>query len=123
MKRLIPATALAAFAILNAPIRGMTAQALNMSMTFAPNPPRQGTETVTVMLSDGAHKPVSGARVTIATSMPAMSMGGPAVTAAQVRAGVYVAKFTLNFATQWKFEITAKSGTRSITRSYTRTVE
>lgn len=123
MKRITLATALAVSAMLAGPVVGLAAQPLNMAVTFAPNPPRQGTETVTVILTDGAHKPVSDARVSIAASMPAMSMSAPIVKAVQSRAGVYVATLTLNFATQWKFEVSAKSGAARVVRSYMQNVK
>lgn len=97
--------------------------AINMDVAFDPSPPRQGAETITVTLQDAQHKPIPNADVTIATSMPAMSMGGPTIKATGSGAGVYVAKLNLNFATQWKFDIEAKAGDDSVMRSYTQTVK
>ena len=95
----------------------------NMDVAFNPNPPRQGAETITVTLQDARREPMADADVTIATSMPSMSMSGPTVKAAQSRAGVYTAKLKLNFATQWRFDVTARSGGQSVTRSYTQDVK
>lgn len=96
---------------------------LAMDAAFNPTPPRQGNETITVTLQDVHHKPISNADVTIATSMPTMSMGGPTIKATPSRAGVYVAKLNLNFATQWNFEVSATAGHQSIRRSYTQNVK
>ena len=123
MKSIILASVLVALGMAAAPVTIPAAQPLNMAVTFSPNPPRQGIETFNVMLTDGAHRPVKGAQVDIATSMPTMSMGGPTIKATPARPGVYVAKVNLNFATQWKFDVNAKSGAQSITRSYTQNIK
>lgn len=123
MKRIILASALVAFGMAAAPLTIPAAQPLNMAVSFSPNPPQQGTETLTVVLTDGARKPVNGALVSIATSMPTMSMGGPTIKATQARAGIYVAKVNLNFATQWKFDVSAKSGAQSVAYSYTQNIK
>ena len=123
MKSIILASVLVALGMAGAPVTTPAAQPLNMTVTFSPNPPRQGTETLNVMLTDGAHKPVNGAHVDIATSMPTMSMGGPTIKATPARPGVYVAKVNLNFATQWKFDVSAKFGAQSVTQSYSQNVK
>jgi len=97
--------------------------AFRINVAFNPNPPRQGNETITVTLQDANHKAIKNAHVTIATSMPAMSMGGPTVNATPSRAGVYVANLNLNFVTRWKFDVIAKAGNQSVARSYTENVK
>lgn len=97
--------------------------AFSMNVAFNPNPPRQGNETIIVTLRDANHKAITNAVVTIATSMPAMSMGGPTIKATPSHAGVYVAKLNVNFVTRWKFDVIAKAGKQSVARSYTENVK
>ena len=117
------AGALLASVLTVAPAYAAGDAALDMNVAFNPSPPKQGPETITVTLLDKHHKPVKDADVTVATSMPTMSMGGPTLKATPSRVGFYVAKINLNFATQWKFQITAKACTQSLTRSYTQDVK
>ena len=84
-----------------------------ISTTFSPDPPKQGAETLTIALKDTAANPVKGAAVTIATSMPSMSMTGPTLTATDNGDGTYSAQTNLNYATQWTFDILAKAGTKT----------
>jgi nitrogen fixation protein FixH len=84
-----------------------------ISTQFAPDPPKQGAETITIALNDAAGNPVKGATVTIATNMPSMSMAGPMLTAADNGDGTYSAQTNLNYATGWTFEIRAKAGTKT----------
>lgn len=123
MKPIILAAALAVTGVLAAPIASLGAQPLNMAVTFSPNPPRQGTETVIVTLTDGAHKPITGAHVSIATSMPSMSMTGPTVVAASKGNGRYVASVKIAFATRWAFTATAKSSGKTVSRTLTQDVK
>lgn len=81
-----------------------------ISTRFAPDPPRQGAETITIGLEDAAGNPVKGATVTIATNMPSMSMRGPTLTAADNGDGTYSAQTNLNYATTWTFDVRAKAG-------------
>ena len=123
MKPIILAAALAVFGLSAAPLATLAAQPLNMAVTFSPNPPRQGTETITVMLTDGARKPVSGAHVSVATNMPAMSMSGPTVVAAPKGNGRYVASVKIAFATRWAFTVAAKSNGKTVSRTITQDVK
>jgi nitrogen fixation protein FixH len=84
-----------------------------ISTQFSPDPPKQGDETITIALKDTGGNAVKGARVTIATSMPSMSMAGPTLTATDNGDGSYSAQTNLNYATQWTFDIRAKAGTKS----------
>jgi YtkA-like len=88
----------------------------SMTVQFSPNPPKTGAETITVHLSDIHHRPVNGATVSIATSMPAMSMSGPTVRAISKGNGTYVAALKLNFATRWSFAAIAQAGGRTARR-------
>jgi len=54
--------------------------------------------------------------VSIATSMPAMSMSGPTVRAISKGNGTYVAALNLNFATRWSFAAIAQAGGRTARR-------
>lgn len=126
MNRLFTTTiaALVAWGALFAlPAFAVTAPGLAMAVAFSPVPARQGNETITVTLQDTRHQPVSNADVSIATSMPAMSMSGPTIKARLSRAGVYVAKINLNVATQWNFQVRAAAGRQNIQRSYTQSVK
>lgn len=123
MKPIILAAALAVTSVLAAPIASLAAKPLNMAVHFSPNPPRQGAETITVMLTNSAHKPVSGARVSIETSMPSMSMSGPTVVAAGKGNGRYTASMKIAFATRWAFTIVAKSNGHTVTQSITQDVK
>lgn len=123
MKPIIIAAAIAVSGMLAAPIVTLAAPPLNMAVSFSPNPPRQGTETVTVRLTDGAHKPVNAAHVSVATSMPTMSMTGPTVLAASKGNGRYVAAIKIGFATRWAFTVTAKSKGKTATHTITQDVK
>lgn len=84
-----------------------------VSTTFSPDPPKQGTQTITIGLKDAAGSPVKGASVTIATNMPSMSMAGPTLTASDNGDGTYSAQTNLNYATPWTFDVRAKAGAKS----------
>jgi hypothetical protein len=94
---------------------GMKMPALTVSTAFDPAPPRQGPETITVTVKDAAGKPVKGAKVKIATSMPAMSMAGPTLTAQDNGDGTYAAQTNLNYATTWSFAVTASAHWKTAT--------
>ncbi|GAC1306738.1 MAG: hypothetical protein NVS2B3_04160 [Vulcanimicrobiaceae bacterium] len=89
---------------------------LAVDATFSPNPPTaKGTEKIVVRVRDASGKPVSGATVKIATSMPTMSMKGESVIARERGHGAYAADVRLNYATKWAFDITANAKGRSAT--------
>ena len=77
-----------------------------ISVAFNPNPPRQGTQTLTVRLTD-AGAPVKGAKVAVTTLMPAMGMSGPSATASDNGDGTYTAHVSLQYAGRWRFDIAA----------------
>lgn len=96
------------------------AGAFRVATQFSPSPPKQGPETITVSVKDGNANPVMGATVKIATKMPAMSMRGPTLTAADNGDGTYSAQTNLNYATPWTFDVVVsangKHGTAHITQ-------
>lgn len=99
---------LSLFAILVAGCAGKTMQnALSVALSFAPNPPAKGLDTLTVNVRDASGNPVTGARVRIKTTMPSMSMSGPAFTLADNGAGTYSVRGNLLYATTWVFDVTA----------------
>lgn len=116
MKRLL---ALVAIVLLAAGCTGKADKAqsgapLNLSTTFSPDPPKQGSETITVTLTDANGAPVKGADVKISTTMPAMSMTGPTVTGSDNGDGTYTAHMMVNYATGWQFAVSAAAnGTRA----------
>lgn len=84
-----------------------TSSDLAIATSFSPNPPKQGSEAIVVTLRDTSRKPVVGATVKIASSMPSMSMAGPSVDARDNGDGTYMASINLQYATNWTFEISA----------------
>jgi len=82
---------------------------LAITTTFNPDPPRQGTEALTLAVKDATGAPVKGAAVKITTQMPSMSMSGPGATAADNGDGTYSASLSLQYATSWHFIITASA--------------
>ena len=84
-----------------------------VAATFSPSPPTQGREMMTISLKDASGAPVKGATVSVSTTMPSMSMDGPTVNATDNGDGTYSASLLLNFATNWHFKISAKSGAKS----------
>lgn len=103
-------TILLAIAPLTVNAESSNSGALHVSATFRPAPPRQGAETIVVSVKDAAGKPVKAAIVKVGSSMPAMSMAGPSISAHDNGDGTYAAKTTLNFATKWSFAISATHG-------------
>lgn len=123
MKPIILAATLALSGLETTPLLATALQPLTMNVTFTPNPPKQGTETITVQLSDGSHKAVNGANVNIATSMPSMSMTGPFVKAVAQGNGRYVASVKLAFATRWAFSVSAQSNGKTVKRTIAQDVK
>ncbi len=109
MKSTILAAAMAVAALASIPALAGAAQPPHIKVQFSPGPPRQGTETMTIVLTDGSGKPVNGAKVSVATSMPTMSMSGPTVSAKPKGSGRYVATVSLAFATRWGFTVQARA--------------
>ncbi|MHB8147486.1 MAG: FixH family protein [Vulcanimicrobiaceae bacterium] len=105
MKRLFAFCAL----VLLAGCGAKSAAPLTVTPIFSPNPPRQGNEAVTVALKDADGKPVTGASVTVSTSMPNMSMPGPSAVAKDNGDGTYTAHIMLQYPTTWAFHISASA--------------
>jgi len=123
MKPVHLVAALAISTLAAIPLGTVASQPLNIAASFSPNPPKQGTETITVQISDGSHKPVNGASVSISTAMPSMSMSGPSAQATSKGNGRYVASVNLAFAARWTFKITAKVDGKVLTRTIAQDVK
>lgn len=100
--------ALVALALLAA-CGAKTSAPLRVTSIFSPNPPHQGSEAIIVTLRGADGKPVTGASVTISTSMPSMSMAGPSAIANDNGDGTYTAHITLQYPTTWTFHISASA--------------
>jgi len=100
--------------------QAQTAGDFTVATAFSPDPPRQGSQTITVMVKDASGALVKGAAVKISTNMPTMSMAGPTLTATDNGDGTYAAQTNLNYATQWKFDIavsaSGKTGIAHVTQ-------
>ncbi len=96
---------------------------LAITATFSPSPPRQGSEVIVVSLKDADGKAVRGATVSIATTMPNMSMRGPSATAKDNGDGTYVADMVLQYATSWTFVISAAIDGKSASAEVTQDVK
>ena len=86
-----------------------SAAPLTVTPVFSPNPPQQGREAIIVALKDADGKPVTGASVTVSTSMPSMSMAGPSAVAKDNGDGTYTAHIMLQYPTTWTFHISASA--------------
>src|SRR5579864_3426756 len=100
---------------------GKTAQGpLSVALSFSPNPPVKGVNTLTVRVADANGNPITGARVQIKTTMPMMSMSGPTLVAIDKGAGSYAVRGNLQYATGWVFDVTASTdgatGTARVTQ-------
>jgi YtkA-like/Invasin, domain 3 len=80
---------------------------LAVTAAFTPDPPTQGSDTITVTLKDASGNPVHGAQVKIATNMPTMSMKGPDLTPKDNGDGTYTTSAKLDYNTKWSFVISA----------------
>jgi hypothetical protein len=82
---------------------------VEISTAFSPDPPKQGSETLTITVKDATGAPVKGAVVKITTQMPSMSMSGPSSAATDNGDGTYSANLSLQYATSWHFIIVVSS--------------
>jgi len=98
-----------AVASIAVPTLAASTSTLTVVAAFQPNPPKQGIETILVMVKDAAGKPVTGAVGTVGSNMPTMSMSGPTLKARDNGNGTYTAKTNVNFATRWTFNVVATS--------------
>ena len=86
---------------------------LTITTAFSPDPPKQGSETLTVTVNDASGAPVKGAVVKITTTMPTMSMSGPSTTATDNGDGTYSATLSLQYATSWHFMVVASDNDKT----------
>ena len=91
----------------------MNAPQANVELTTEPNPPRKGTNTFTVKLTDASGAPISGAEVSVTLVMPAMPAMGMAamrvpVTLSDKGNGVYEGTGQLGSGGTWQVTILAK---------------
>jgi hypothetical protein len=84
-----------------------------MTMSFDPAPPKQGNETILISVKDASGNAVKGALVKARTSMPAMSMLGPALTFQDNGDGTYSAVTNMNYQTKWVLDVKATAGGES----------
>ena len=115
-------SAVLSLAALAAACSGQTAQGpLTVALSFAPNPPVKGLDTLTVTVRDANGNPVTGASVRIKSTMPMMSMSGPILTPPDKGSGTYTVRANLEYATTWVFDVTATAngatGTTRVTQS------
>ena len=76
---------------------------LSFTLSFDPAPPKQGSETLTITLTDASGNPVKGATVTIDTKMPDMQMPGPSFHLQDNGDGTYSGVANLAYQTKWVF--------------------
>lgn len=65
MKPFTFAASILVWGLAASPLLRLAAQPLSMAVTFTPNPPKQGTETIVIQLTDASHRPVNNAKVTV----------------------------------------------------------
>lgn len=84
-----------------------------MTMSFDPAPPKQGNETISISVTDGAGRAVTGAVVKATTKMPAMSMNGPLPVFQDNGDGTYSALINMNYQTKWVIAVKVTADKRS----------
>jgi nitrogen fixation protein FixH len=84
-----------------------------MTMSFDPSPPKQGNETISISVKDASGNAVKGAIVKAMTTMPAMSMSGPALTFQDNGDGTYSAVTNMNYQTKWVLDVKATAPGKS----------
>lgn len=100
-----------------------TAGDFTVATQFAPDPPKQGPETITVTVKDAGGNLVKGATVSIVTDMPSMSMAGPKLALTDNGDGTYAAQTNLNYGTTWTFAISVAAGGKTGTAHLTEEVK
>lgn len=91
----------------------MNAPQANVELTTDPSPPRKGSNTIRVKLSDPSGKPVTGAQVTVTffmAAMPAMGMAAlkTVVQASDKGGGIYEGTGDLGSGGTWQVTITVQ---------------
>ncbi|MHB8703587.1 MAG: FixH family protein [Candidatus Tyrphobacter sp.] len=99
------------------------AQDIAITAAFTPDPPRKGVDILTLTLKDATGAPVKGASVRIDTTMPSMSMSGPTFTAKDNKDGTYTAQLALQYATTWRFAISAGAASGKGATQFTATIK
>lgn len=97
---------------------------LGFTVSIVPDPPRLGSNTMSVFLRGANGVPVPGAVLTAKTFMPSMGHGSATPTVVEVGAGVYTVNgvsFTM-FGT-WTVTLTAAKGPLSGTQTFTYSVK
>jgi hypothetical protein len=84
-----------------------------MTMSFDPSPPKQGNETIAISVKDPSGNAVKGAVVKATSSMPAMSMSGPALTFQDNGDGTYSVVTNMNYQTKWVLDVKATEAGKS----------
>jgi Cu(I)/Ag(I) efflux system membrane fusion protein/cobalt-zinc-cadmium efflux system membrane fusion protein len=85
----------------------------NVEFTTEPSPPRKGSNTIRVKLSDPSGKPIAGAQVTVTffmAAMPAMGMAAmkTVIQASDKGGGMYEGKGGLGSGGTWQVTVTAQ---------------
>jgi len=92
----------------------------SMTLSFEPAPPKQGSETLTIALTDGSGNPAKGATVTIDTKMPDMQMTGPSIRLQDngdgTYSGVQISRIRPNGSSPRERRVREKTGPRSLKR-------
>jgi RND family efflux transporter MFP subunit len=102
--------------------------AANLELTSDPDPPRKGSDTFRVKLTDATGLPISDAEVTVTLSMPAMPGMGMAATSTSITlsekaSGIYEGRAELQTGGTWQVAIVAKKAGQTIaTKQTTATV-
>ena len=102
-------------AAMNAPAQAPA----NAELTTDPSPPRKGSNTIRVKLSDQSGKPIAGAQVTVTffmAAMPAMGMAAlkTVIQASDKGGGMYEGKGDLGSGGTWQVTITAQQNGQMI---------
>jgi Cu(I)/Ag(I) efflux system membrane fusion protein/cobalt-zinc-cadmium efflux system membrane fusion protein len=97
----------------------MNAPQTDVELTTEPSPPRKGSNTIRVRLSDARGAPVSGAEVSVTFFMPAMpAMGMAAMRTPVVLAdkgnGTYEGSGQLDSGGTWQVTVVAKKNVQTI---------
>ena len=97
----------------------MNASGVNIELTTEPSPPRKGSNTFRVKLSDRNSTPITGAQVTVTFYMPAMPAMGMAAMKTTVNCsdkggGLYEGSGDLGSGGTWQVTITAQQNGRAI---------
>ncbi len=95
-----------------------------LALTAAPTPPRQlDPVQMTVRVTDARHKPVSGASVSAALTMPGMDMGRNEVALREsATPGIYIGTGRFTMPGDWSALVTARKGAARAAQAFPVTV-